>query len=94
MKFPNVAYAISFRRKPHYEVAQAAGISEWRLSRLLNGRSAFTSAERERLAEALGFEQEWLFEASRPPSRAFRSTPADNGRTANIPQAIACATGE
>lgn len=67
MKFPNLVYAISLKRLPHYEIAQAARISEWRFSRLLNGRSEATPAERVRIADVLGFEQGWLFETPKPP---------------------------
>lgn len=67
MKFPNLVYAISLRRLPHYEIARSANISEWRFSRLLNGRSEFTLAERERIAAVLGLDQAWLFEVPRPP---------------------------
>lgn len=67
MKFLNVIYAISLQRKPHYQIAQAVGISEWRFSRLLNGRSEFTPGERKRLAEILGSDEAWLFELPKPP---------------------------
>jgi hypothetical protein len=67
MKFPNLVYAISLKRLPHYEIAQSARISEWRFSRLLNGRSECTPAERLRIADALGFDQGWLFETPKPP---------------------------
>ena len=70
MKFPNLVYAISLKRLPHYEIAQAAKISEWRFSRLLNGRSEATVAERERIATVLGFDQSWLFAQPRPPIRS------------------------
>jgi transcriptional regulator with XRE-family HTH domain len=79
VKFLNLVYAISLQRKRHYEIAQAAGISEWRLSRLLNGRNEFTPAERRRIADALGFDEGWLFETPKPPKpRIFdgETTPA------------------
>lgn len=79
MKFLNLVYAISLQRKPHYEIAQAVGISEWRFSRLLNGRSEFTPVERARIADVLGFDKAWLFETPKPPkSRIFEgeTTPA------------------
>jgi hypothetical protein len=68
MKFPNLVYAISLKRMPHYQIAHASRISEWRFSRLLNGRSEAAPAERNRIAEALGFDETWLFEVPRPPS--------------------------
>jgi hypothetical protein len=67
VKFPNLVYAISLKRLPHYEIAQSARISEWRFSRLLNGRSEISPAERERIARALGFDSAWLFETPKPP---------------------------
>lgn len=70
MKFPNLVYAISLKRLPHYEIAQAAKISEWRFSRVLNGRSEATPTERAQIAEVLGQDQGWLFETPRPPMRA------------------------
>jgi hypothetical protein len=60
-------YAISLKRVPHYEIAQVARISEWRFSRLLNGRSEILPTERTRIAEALGFDESWLFELPNPP---------------------------
>lgn len=66
MRFPNLAYAISLKRVPHYEIAQVTRISEWRFSRLLNGRSEVTSAERVRIAGVLGFDESWLFEQPTP----------------------------
>lgn len=74
MKFFNLIYAISLRRQPHYEIARAAGISEWRFSRLLNGRSEFTPAEKEHVARALNFDESWLFQRVMPPARAHADT--------------------
>ena len=71
MRFPNLVYAISLKRLPHYEIAQAVGMSEWRFSRLLNGRSELRDAERKRIAEVLGFDVGWLFERPQPKPRAF-----------------------
>jgi len=73
MKFPNLAYAISLKRRPHYEIAQAVGISEWRFSRLLNGRSELLDAERKQIAEVLGFDLDWLFERPEPKPRTFEA---------------------
>src|SRR5882762_10464234 len=75
MKFPNLVYAISLRRQTHYEIAQAVGMSEWRFSRLLNGRSEFTPIEREHVARTLNFDESWLFQKVMPPARAH----ADSG---------------
>ena len=79
MKFPNLEYAISLRRLKQWEVAQAAGITEWRFSRSLNGRNEFTPIERVHIADVLKFDQAWLFETPKPPrQRIFEgeSTPA------------------
>jgi hypothetical protein len=78
MKFPNLVYAISLKRLPHYEIARAAEISEWRFSRLLNGRGEFSPVERERLAQVLSFDRDWLFDTPKPPRRIFEgeTTPA------------------
>lgn len=79
MKFPNLVYAISLKHRPHYEVAQEAKISEWRFSRQLNGRTEISPTERERIAQVLGFDRDWLFETPKPPRpRIFESetTPA------------------
>jgi hypothetical protein len=73
MKFPNLVYAISLKRLPHYEIAQTVGMSEWRFSRLLNGRSELLNVERKRIAEVLDFDVDWLFERPKPKPRAFAS---------------------
>jgi len=86
MKFPNVVYAISLRRQAHYETAQLAGISEWRFSRLLNGRGEFTPRERAHVARALNFDESWLFQRVMPPTRSSHSE-------AGVVGAALCATG-
>lgn len=65
-KLPTV-YAISLKRVPHYEITQETKISEWRFSRLLNGRSEATPIERKRIAKVLGLDEGWLFETPNPP---------------------------
>jgi transcriptional regulator with XRE-family HTH domain len=69
MQFPNLLFAISLNRLPHYAVAQATGISESRFSRLLNGRSEPTQPERARIASVLGYPEKWLFARPTPPER-------------------------
>jgi hypothetical protein len=86
VKFPNLVYAISLRRQTHYEIAQVVGMSEWRFSRLLNGRSQFTPVEREQLARALNFDEAWLFQRVMPPMRN------SHAEGATVP-AMACAAG-
>lgn len=48
------------RRLIQADVAQAADISEYRLSRIVNGRVRPTEAERTHLAQALGMRREEL----------------------------------
>ncbi len=51
-----------FKQGRHqYEVARDAGLSETRLSRLVQGRSEATSEERTRLAKVLKAPEEVLF---------------------------------
>ena len=79
MHFPNIAYAAGVRGLVQYQLAEAAGMNESRMSRCLNGRFEFTPAERERIADVLGFEQAWLFETPKPPKRRIlegETTPA------------------
>lgn len=49
------------RREPQYALAARAGMSETRLSRIVQGRLQPTQAERERLADALGVAEAELF---------------------------------
>lgn len=48
------------RRLIQADVAQAAGMSEYRLPRIVNGRARPTEAERKYLAQVLGMEREEL----------------------------------
>lgn len=75
MKYPNLVFAIAKRRFAHYEIAVAVGMSEWRFSRCLNGRSSFAPHEKTRIAEALNYDIAWLFESVIPrPTRADEQT--------------------
>lgn len=67
VKVFNIAIAARTRRLPHYELARKVGMSEWRFSRALQGRSEFSSDERRRIAEVLGYAEEWLFATVVPP---------------------------
>jgi transcriptional regulator with XRE-family HTH domain len=67
VKFPNIAYAADIRGLAQYQLASNARMSESRLSRCMNGRSEFSSDERERISIALGFDESWLFERPNPP---------------------------
>jgi hypothetical protein len=67
VKFPNIAYAADIRGLAQYKLASSADMSESRLSRCMNGRSEFSSGERERIAASLNFDESWLFERPHPP---------------------------
>jgi hypothetical protein len=70
MRFPNLVWAIEEKRLRHYELADRARISSFRFSRCLRGRSEFEPAERQRIVEALGFPEAWLFARPTPPVRS------------------------
>lgn len=67
MKFPNLSWAIAHRRLPHYEAAVAVGMGESKFSRAMNGRIEFTAGERQKIADFLGYQVEWLFQEVSPP---------------------------
>ena len=67
MKFPNLAWAIAHQRLAQYEVGDAIGKRESAFSRAVNGRVEFTSQERARIAELLGFPEPWLLQEIVPP---------------------------
>lgn len=48
------------RRLIQADIAQAAGMSEYRLSRIVNGRAKPTEYERKNLAQALGIKRDEL----------------------------------
>jgi hypothetical protein len=68
VKFPNLLWGIS-QFGSRYQFAAAIGRSESWLSRRLVGRVAFSSEERELIARALGYSDEWLFQEPQPPAR-------------------------
>jgi len=70
MRFPNLVWAIEDKRLRHYEAADRAGISSFRFSRCLCGRSEFEPAERQRIVEVLGYPEAWLFARAIPPARS------------------------
>jgi transcriptional regulator with XRE-family HTH domain len=58
----NLRWKIQTAGRKNYEVANAAGLSESRFSRVLAGRAELTGSEQERIAAALGVEDRtWLF---------------------------------
>ena len=77
MRFPNLMWALSQGRIPHYEAAVHAGINETRFSRCLSGRSKFSPEEQERLARFVGYPRLWVFQEVIPPSHPVNSTPPE-----------------
>lgn len=65
MRYPNLVWAIS-QWGPRYKFAAILEESESWLSRRLSGRVEFTESDRERLAAALGYPSEWLFQVPVP----------------------------
>jgi transcriptional regulator with XRE-family HTH domain len=68
MKFPTLEWAIA-QQGSQFRFAAALGESESWLSRRLTGRVDFTQEDRERVARALGYPAEWLFQTPTPPIR-------------------------
>lgn len=61
MKFPNLVWSIRFRRLAHYQLAMRVEMEPSRFSRCLTGRFDFSSPERRRVSQILGFNERWLF---------------------------------
>lgn len=72
MKFLNLAWAIR-QQGSQFRFALQLGESESWLSRRLTGRVEFTSEERNRIANALGYPVDWLFAIPNPPARRTAS---------------------
>jgi hypothetical protein len=66
VKYPNVRYATFVRGLTQYRLASSVGMSESRLCRCSRGVQEFTPEERTRIAQALRFDEKWLFERPRP----------------------------
>jgi hypothetical protein len=73
MKFPNLVWAISQHRLPHYQAAAKAEMSEIKFSRCLSGRAEFSSEEQMKLAAFLEYPAGWLFLEVSPPTGGRRS---------------------
>ena len=69
MRFPNLAWAIR-EHGSQFQFAAQLGESESWVSRRLTGRVEFTDTDRARLADALGYPADWLFQTPQPPVRA------------------------
>jgi hypothetical protein len=70
MKFPNLVWAIRNHRMAHYQAAAKADMSESRFSRCLSGRAEFSSEERRKIGNCLGYPETWLFKEVSLPSEA------------------------
>jgi len=68
MRYLNLAWAIR-EQGSQFRFALRLGESESWLSRRLTGRVEFTPEERARVAQALGYPAEWLFQTPEPPAR-------------------------
>ncbi|MGC2769071.1 MAG: helix-turn-helix transcriptional regulator [Candidatus Acidiferrum sp.] len=76
MKYPNVRYATFVRGLTQYRLASSVGMSESRLCRCSRGVQEFTPEERARIAQALRFDEKWLFEQPKPRlSKPFDNSP-------------------
>jgi len=68
MKYLNLAWAIR-QQGSQFRFALRLGESESWLSRRLTGRVEFTPEDRNRVARALGYPADWLFQTPTPPLR-------------------------
>jgi hypothetical protein len=73
LKYPNLLWAISGRGN-RWKFARVMDHSESWLSRRLLGRVEFSSEDRQKIAEALGYPAEWLFQELQPPARVQSPT--------------------
>ena len=65
--FPFLVWAVA-QNGPQYRLAVLLDESESWLSRRLTGRVDFTPLDRDRIARALGYPVEWLFQIPTPPN--------------------------
>jgi hypothetical protein len=68
MRFPNLCWALSEKSLAHWKIALKIPMEPSTFSRRLNGRGDFTTTERERIAQILGYPAEWLFQILVPPT--------------------------
>jgi len=66
MQYPNLVWAIS-EWGTRYKFAAELGECESWLSRRLGGRVEFSESDRKRIADALGYASDWLFQKPAPP---------------------------
>ena len=81
MKYLNLMWAIR-QQGSQFRFAASLGESESWLSRRLTGRCDFSAEDRDRVAHALGYPAEWLFETPNPPSH---ETADDSARSHSVP---------
>jgi len=67
MRFPNLSWALAERGLRQYRLANLLDVADSWLSRALAGRTNFTAAHRQRIAEILGYPATWLFQEVQPP---------------------------
>jgi transcriptional regulator with XRE-family HTH domain len=67
LKFPNLNWALA-QWGPQYRFAALLGESESWLSRRLAGRFEFSDGDRKRIAQTLGYPEDWLFQQPMPPA--------------------------
>jgi hypothetical protein len=78
MVFINLEWVLGLRRIRRFEIAQLLKISEGALCNRLTGKTEFLPHEKQRVAEYVGFQPEWLFAQLTPPHSA-RITRVDGG---------------
>jgi hypothetical protein len=66
--YPNLVWCIKQSIGSQYRLAGALGESETWLSHRLTGRLDFSDSDRERIAKALDYPEEWLFAKPTPPA--------------------------
>jgi hypothetical protein len=67
VNFPNIVWELKRRRLPQYVFAKSVRIDKTRFSRAMSGIVELTEIERERIAQALGYPEAWLFSRPTPP---------------------------
>lgn len=72
MHYPNLLWAVR-QSGSQFQLAAVLGESESWLSRRLTGRVDFATEDRVRIAQALGYPDEWLFQTPTPPSRQIEA---------------------
>lgn len=84
MIYPNLQWALQHRRMTLYDLVPVLHVSDGQICRKFNGKAALAPHEKQRVAEVLGFDHEWLFAEPRPVRLKIGSnfTPAYETRAA------------